>query len=46
MKNNNDIPTTDATEIKRLINRVKQGELDTSQEKAGLTTFRVNHRIG
>jgi hypothetical protein len=28
MKNNDDIPATDATEIKRLINRVKQGELD------------------
>jgi hypothetical protein len=30
MKNNGDIPTTDTTEIKRLINRVKQGELDQS----------------
>jgi hypothetical protein len=28
MKNNDDIPTTDTTEIKRLINRVKRGELD------------------
>src|SRR5215510_6204737 len=28
MKNNDDIPTTDTNEIKRLINRVKQGELD------------------
>jgi hypothetical protein len=28
MKNNDDIPSTDTTEIKRLINRVKQGELD------------------
>jgi len=28
MKNNDDAPTTDTTEIKRLINRVKQGELD------------------
>ncbi|MBO0861129.1 MAG: hypothetical protein J2P21_22120 [Chloracidobacterium sp.] len=28
MKNNDDIPTTDTTEIKQLINRVKQGELD------------------
>jgi transposase len=28
MKNNDDIPTTDTTEIKHLINRVKQGELD------------------
>ena len=28
MKNNDDIPTTDATEIKQLINRVKQGKLD------------------
>ncbi|HEU0173943.1 MAG TPA: hypothetical protein VFV58_06745 [Blastocatellia bacterium] len=28
MNNNDDIPTTDTTEIKRLINRVKQGELD------------------
>ena len=27
MKNNDDIPTTDTNEIKRLINRVKQGEL-------------------
>src|SRR5215813_7832216 len=27
MKNNDDIPTTDTTEIKQLINRVKQGEL-------------------
>jgi hypothetical protein len=28
MKNNDDIPTTDTAEIKQLINRVKQGELD------------------
>ena len=28
MKHNDDIPTTDTTEIKQLINRVKQGELD------------------
>jgi hypothetical protein len=28
MKNNDGIPTTDTTEIKQLINRVKQGELD------------------
>jgi len=28
MKNNDDIPTTGTTEIKYLINRVKQGELD------------------
>src|SRR5215471_4058420 len=28
MKNNDDILTTDTTEIKQLINRVKQGELD------------------
>src|SRR5262245_58718466 len=28
MKNNDDIPTTDTTEIKRLINRVKRGGLD------------------
>jgi hypothetical protein len=28
MKNNVDIPTTDTTEIKQLINRVKRGELD------------------
>jgi transposase len=28
MKNNDDIPTTDTNEIKQLINRVKQGELD------------------
>ncbi len=28
MKNNDDIPTTDTTEIKQLINRVKRGELD------------------
>jgi hypothetical protein len=28
MNNNDDIPTTDTTEIKQLINRVKQGELD------------------
>jgi hypothetical protein len=28
MKNNDDITTTDATEIKQLINRVKRGELD------------------
>jgi len=26
MKNNDEIPTTDTTEIKQLINRVKQGE--------------------
>jgi len=28
MKNNDDIPSTDTNEIKHLINRVKQGELD------------------
>jgi hypothetical protein len=28
MRNNDDIPTTDTTEIKQLINRVKRGELD------------------
>src|SRR5262245_61251480 len=28
MKNNDDIPTTDATEIKQLINPVKRGEFD------------------
>src|SRR5215813_7527725 len=28
MKNNPDIPATDTTEIKQLINRLKQGELD------------------
>src|SRR5262245_5620603 len=28
MKNNDDIPTTDTTEINQLINRVKRGELD------------------
>src|SRR5215467_14317910 len=28
MKNNDDIPTTDTTEIKQLINRIKQGKLD------------------
>ena len=28
MNNNDDIPTTDTSEIKQLINRVKQGELD------------------
>src|SRR5262245_13818039 len=28
MKNNDDIPTTDTTEIRHLINRVRQGELD------------------
>jgi len=28
MKNNDDIPTTDATESKQLINRVKRGDLD------------------
>jgi len=28
MKNNDDIHTTDTSEIKQLINRVKQGELD------------------
>jgi hypothetical protein len=28
MKNNHDIPTTDAAEIERLINRVRQGKLD------------------
>ena len=28
MKNNDDIPTTDTNEIKQLINRIKQGELD------------------
>jgi hypothetical protein len=28
MNNNDDIPTTNTTEIKQLINRVKQGELD------------------
>jgi hypothetical protein len=30
MKSNDDIHTTDTTEIKQLINRVKQGELDQS----------------
>jgi len=30
MKNNDDIPATDTTEIKQLINRVKRGELDQS----------------
>jgi hypothetical protein len=29
---NDDIPTTDTTEIKRLINRVRQGELDQGDE--------------
>jgi hypothetical protein len=28
MKNNDDIPTIDATEIKQLINHAKQGKLD------------------
>src|SRR5262245_66541604 len=28
MKNNDDIPATDTTEIKQLINRIKQGKLD------------------
>jgi hypothetical protein len=28
MKNSDDIPTTDTTAIKQLINRVKHGELD------------------
>jgi hypothetical protein len=28
MKNNDDIPTTDATEINQLINHIKQGKLD------------------
>ena len=28
MKNNDDIPTTETTEIKQLIYRIKQGELD------------------
>jgi hypothetical protein len=28
MKNNDDIPTTDTTEIKQLINRLRQSELD------------------
>jgi hypothetical protein len=28
MKDNDDIPITDTTEIKQLINRVKQGEFD------------------
>jgi hypothetical protein len=28
MKNNDDIPTTDTTEIKQLINRLRQRELD------------------
>jgi hypothetical protein len=28
MKNNDDIPSADTNEIKQLINRVKQGELD------------------
>jgi hypothetical protein len=28
MKNSDDIPTTDTTEIKQFINRVKQGELN------------------
>jgi len=33
MKNNDDIPTTDTTEIKQLINRVKRGELDQEEER-------------
>jgi len=28
MNNNDDIPTTDTSEIKQLINHIKQGELD------------------
>ena len=28
MNNNDDIPSTDMNEIKQLINRIKQGELD------------------
>ena len=28
MKHDDDIPTTDTTEVKRLIERVKQGKLD------------------
>jgi len=34
MENNDDIPTTDTTEIKRIINRVKQGELDSANERS------------
>jgi len=33
MKNNDDIPTTDTAEIKRLINRVKRGEFDQGDEQ-------------
>jgi hypothetical protein len=33
MKNNDDIPTTDTTEIKQLINRVKQGKPDQGDAK-------------
>jgi hypothetical protein len=29
MKHDNDLPTTDTTEIKQLIDRVKQGKLDS-----------------
>ena len=35
MKNNDDIPTTDTTEIKQLISRVKQGELDHDASPQG-----------
>jgi hypothetical protein len=37
MKHDDDIPTTDTTEVKRLIERVKQGKLD--QDDAQLIEF-------
>jgi hypothetical protein len=43
MKNNDDIPTTDMTEIKQLINRVKWSELD--QGDAQLIEKLLNIRV-
>jgi len=43
MKNNDDIPSTDTNEIKHLINRVKQGELD--QDEALLIEKLLNIRV-
>jgi hypothetical protein len=45
MRNNDDIPTTDATEIKQLINRVKQGELDQGDAQFALVEVKKRHRV-
>jgi hypothetical protein len=55
MKNNDDIPATDATEIKQFINHVKQGKLDRGdalliekllKQRLGSSSPRWNFRYG